>query len=432
MDTAQSADRGPQVQVRFHTRQQKHAIPDTAILVPTRLRRFGLSEIINHLLDYAKPVPFEFLIGGKFLRSSLQTYLDSQSLSTENTLDVEYIESTLPPKHTASLQHDDWVASVEGHRRRPFFLTGSYDHFTRVWDRSGKCLAVLKAHEAAVKSIAWLPSEEGSDAVQCISGGQDQKIFGWEFAPDQNTSRIMFECAGHTGSVDSLAVNPRGTHFASASWDGTVRVWTISLDDIEEEDREAEQGRKRRRTAGKAVPVKVSQSVSTLEGHVGAASSVVYDQSSGVGDTLFTGGWDHSVRVWDVETGINTNTMNCERVILSADHTANSSLIVTGHADNAVRLWDPRAKDGLVVKLKLSSHTNWVSSVRWSPANLYTLVSGSYDSTVRVWDVRSSGPLHTLGAATEVGQKVLSVDWVDDIILSGGEDSQLRVHSGKV
>lgn len=41
---------GSQVQVRFHTRQQRYAVTDTPILVPARLRRYGLSEIVNHLL----------------------------------------------------------------------------------------------------------------------------------------------------------------------------------------------------------------------------------------------------------------------------------------------------------------------------------------------------------------------------------------------
>lgn len=45
-----------QVQVRFHTRQKKHAVTDTPILVPSRLRRYGLSEIINHLLATGKPL----------------------------------------------------------------------------------------------------------------------------------------------------------------------------------------------------------------------------------------------------------------------------------------------------------------------------------------------------------------------------------------
>lgn len=145
-------------------------------------------------------------------------------------------------------------------------------------------------------------------------------------------------------------------------------------------------------------------------------------------------------------------------VILDVDHSVHSGLLVSGHADNLLRLWDPRVQglltsacfpiflsewsvlgltppfrftDGLVVKLKLASHTNWVSTVSWSPTSMYTLASGSYDSTIKVWDIRSTTPLYSLAGATEDNQKVLSVDWADGLIYSGGEDSLLRVHTCK-
>lgn len=40
-----------QVQVRFVTKQAKYAVTDTPINVPVSLRRYALSEIVNHLLD---------------------------------------------------------------------------------------------------------------------------------------------------------------------------------------------------------------------------------------------------------------------------------------------------------------------------------------------------------------------------------------------
>jgi len=42
---------GPQVQVRFVTQQRQYAIPETAIQTPARLRRYGLSQIINLVLQ---------------------------------------------------------------------------------------------------------------------------------------------------------------------------------------------------------------------------------------------------------------------------------------------------------------------------------------------------------------------------------------------
>lgn len=41
-----------QIQVRFITQQRKYAVTDSVIFVPSSLRRYGLSEIINHLLNF--------------------------------------------------------------------------------------------------------------------------------------------------------------------------------------------------------------------------------------------------------------------------------------------------------------------------------------------------------------------------------------------
>jgi ribosome biogenesis protein YTM1 len=42
-----------QVQVRFVTQQEKYVVTDAPTLVPVNLKRYGLSEIVNHLLGTA-------------------------------------------------------------------------------------------------------------------------------------------------------------------------------------------------------------------------------------------------------------------------------------------------------------------------------------------------------------------------------------------
>ncbi|KAI8919421.1 WD40-repeat-containing domain protein [Powellomyces hirtus] len=438
MDTANStpAKGDVQVQVRFRTRQTQYAVTDTAILVPAKLRRYGLSEIINHLLDSTKPVPFNFLIDGKFLQTSLNSYLESNGLSTENVLDIEYVEATLPPTQAATYEHDEWISSVAGHPVAPLVLTGSYDSLSRVWDRSGNLKAVLKGHDGPVKSVAWIPLEEATGSKhRLLTGGQDFKLFGWEYTNDVEgaTTRIAYNCVGHTGSVDAIAVHRSGSTFATASYDGSVLLWSTDPTDVEE----VEEPRKRRKVQGDnaasigSIPVK--RAIKRLAGHVGAVSAVTYEKTTDVNATLYTGGWDHSVRGWDVESSSNTSTMNCEKVILDMDHSDISGLLVSGHTDNLIRLWDPRVKEGLVVKLKLASHSNWVSSVACSPTSAYAFASSSYDSTVKVWDIRSSTPLYTLsGGDAEKDEKVFAVDWVGKYIYSGGEDKQLRTFACEV
>ncbi|KAJ3168688.1 WD repeat-containing protein 12, partial [Irineochytrium annulatum] len=279
--------------VRFSTRSKKYSITDAPILVPVSLRRFGLSEVINHLLGTSgclivlnySPIPFDFIIDGKFLRTTLSTYLERENLSTENVIPIEYVESTLPPQPSTSFQHDDWVSDVAGPADRGSLIaTASYDGNARIWVATGGCLAVLKRHEGSVKSVAWvlqgtnalilvgrmigsrltyarLRAENDGSSATLVSGGEDEKIYGWKYDPTSKKVEVVFEARAHKGSVDCLAVSSDASRFASASWDSTINVWSVAATEGEEEDADtpevdARANGKRKRLNPRKVPAK--------------------------------------------------------------------------------------------------------------------------------------------------------------------------------
>lgn len=201
------------------------------------------------------------------------------------------------------------------------------------------------------------------------------------------------------------------------------------MDDLTEQEAApvAVEGKKRK-VAKKSVPVK--QARLTMAGHVGTVSSIVYNSEL---KHLYSGGYDHSVRTWDLDSASNISTMNCECVVLALDYSPSSQLLVSGHSDNLIRIWDPRAQDGLVVKMKFSGHSNWVSAVSWCPSSMLMFASASYDGSVRVWDMRSSSCMYSLkapsGASVEETPKLLGMDWSGDLLSTGGEDGELYNYS---
>ncbi|CAO3599388.1 unnamed protein product [Absidia cylindrospora] len=378
-----------QVQVRFVTKQQQYAVKDAAILVPANFKRYGLSEIINNLLGLGKLVT------------------------------IEYMESMLPPTPLTLYQHDDWISAVQGYES--FFLTGSYDNMVRLWNSSGECTNTLIGHTEAVKSVKFGPSTANS--MMIFSAGLDHTALAWQVGDDNE--ELLYECQGHEAAIESLAVNATKSHFATASADATIKIWTTSVPSEDEATIKESAPKKKRRTEEKSRLTK-AQSV-TLNGHVGAVNAVDFDSVDG--NVVYSGGWDHSIRSWDIEQQVNTTTKNCEKVVLDVAYSGDARLIATGHTDNLVRLWDPRSEDGVNVKLALRGHKGWVSSVSWAPNSPYSLCSGSYDGSIRIWDIRSKGPVYTLQEQDH--PKVLAVDWCGERIISGGEDKKLGLFQAK-
>ncbi len=108
-----------QLPINLFTRSTTHSIPQSTYFIPSDWRRFQLSELINKVLGNTdpetgkRPVPFDFVVEGEVLRGSLENWVKrNRGQDEESTINVEYIESLLPPQSVASFPQDDWVSGL--------------------------------------------------------------------------------------------------------------------------------------------------------------------------------------------------------------------------------------------------------------------------------------------------------------------------------
>lgn len=59
-----------------------------------------------------KSVEFDFLVCGELLCATLAEHLQEKGASTEETIDIEYLERFPAPTPQDCLMHDDWVSAV--------------------------------------------------------------------------------------------------------------------------------------------------------------------------------------------------------------------------------------------------------------------------------------------------------------------------------
>ena len=203
----------PSANVRFTTRLEPSLrVTEAPIQLPVRLTRYGLSEVVNHLLGAAPPRPFDFLLQGELLRGSLGKAMARLALSGEEAVTLEYIELLAPPQPQAGAAHDDWVAALASQPDGGLLLTGCYDHAAYACDAAGRRVATLAGHDAPVRASRLQPA--GGGAARAATASRTTRCT-WRV--DGETSACESIGSGHDDAVECLCANPAGAGCARAA-----------------------------------------------------------------------------------------------------------------------------------------------------------------------------------------------------------------------
>src|SRR6516164_2879034 len=98
-------------------------------------------------------------------------------------------------------------------------VSGSFDTSVIRWSLGRNAAeAVLRFHDSAADAVLWLPDG------RIASSGEDARIALWRKG-EQTPSAVL---TGHQGPVVVLAAAPDGASIASASRDGSARVWPLA------------------------------------------------------------------------------------------------------------------------------------------------------------------------------------------------------------
>lgn len=445
-----------QVKIRFFTRDKDESIHvlDNPLLAPVQLRRYGLSEIVNHLLEsknpdtHHKPIPFDFLIKGTILKTSIQEYLIANGLSSEVSLELEYTRAVLPPSFLSSFNNEDWVSSIDlldqtttvnNVTSAPKILSGSYDGIVRVYNLSGQVVNQLAGHSQPIKSVKFI------SPTRIVSAGNDRSLRLWKSVinneqddsedEDQTNGKTIAILEGHKAPVVSLDVCK--DRILSASSDNSVGFWSTNYKEMTTAQKidigTSTSSKKRAKLAIGDASVRRKSPLSFMEGHAQPVEGVIFDgNDSTVG---YSCSQDHTVKTWDLVTSRCVDTRTTSYSLLSIAQLKKVQLIACGSSARHITLHDPRvnASSSAIVHNKLVGHTNFVVSLAASPDNEYLLSSASHDGTVKVWDIRANKSLYTLfrNGETKPSCKIFDVKWDKEIgLVSGGSDKKIQINKG--
>ncbi|KAF9220045.1 WD40 repeat-like protein [Gyrodon lividus] len=411
------------------TTKSPYSLPSQKFMIPLGWKRYQLSQLINKALSLTKPIPFDFLLQGEILRTSLGEWGTDKGLGEEDTLEIEYFESVLPPQRMTTLPHEDWVSSVSC-RIPQHFLTAAYDGHIRLFDYSQKMIRDIPAHPAPLTSVCVVPSQEsidGSVVVASASHDLTACLTRVSLEPDATSPyQALASLHLHTSPLSSISSDHTGSSLLTASWDHLIGFWDTKIPSEDEVTAELSDRKKRRKIgggSGEAEHPKRKTPTAVLKSHTARVSRALFSPSSD--QKAYSCGFDSTVRMWDVESGVCTDTINVpERPMLDLAITADGNTALASSTDRTVSIFDlrsPSLSSTTGTLVHPSTPSCLVCPGADSAASTPQIITGSYDGVARLWDMRSMKGAVASFKGWDGTMKILSVDWVGEVVGIGGE-----------
>jgi WD40 repeat protein len=370
---------GETVRVRFVTQYPQYASAQGDFDISSALNRQGLSSALNQIFEPDLQVPFDFKINGLFLRQTLGAALRQYHISTESIVVIEFFPAFCPPSEIDQQTADAWISSIRILNDRLLYTL--YDGSVHVRDSAGDRSYRHSEDASPIKCAAPIGDS------QLLAGDLDGTVTLFTIAdPDAHTQFSL-----HSAPIHSIVTFPGLEHlFITGGADAAIQLWS---------------------TAGEG------SSLSGFYGHSDAVQCLEWVDAG----TLASCALDRTIRTWDVNSQQQTAVLSAPCGILSLN--VRGPLIVTGHPDRSVRLWDRRVEERHSVVREFKSHKNWVSVVAWHNDEVFA--SASYDGSVKLWNIGTDVPLSTIFQHNE---KVLALDVNSELLVAGGSDQLLRTY----
>ncbi|HEY9640593.1 MAG TPA: caspase family protein, partial [Coleofasciculaceae cyanobacterium] len=267
-------------------------------------------------------------------------------------------------------------------------------------------IAAIQALDASSDALLWSNHQLESLLTSVKAGQQLQQLQGLDrwligtqvWTETQLTAASTLQQAtfhtqelnrleGHHQQVNAVQFNAQGDLLASASDDGTVKLWHPD-------------GR-----------LMATLPPSGSQGQPNRVTSVAFSPD---GQTIATGNSDRIIRLWQIsgdrqadslEVRLSKTLTGHQDWITSLQFSPDGHSLASASRDQTVKLW---RRDGSLIKT-LVGHQGWVNQVRFS-ADGRTLASAGEDKTIRLW--RPDGVL--IKILTGQGDRVTHLDFSPD------------------
>lgn len=242
------------------------------------------------------------------------------------------------------------------------------------------------------------------DPLLVVSGGMDDRGFVWRVEP--GIAAVSKEFLGHTDSVVVTKFSGDGKQVATASMDGTVRVWRVTSDDDDTS--------------------KEDDLICCLEGPSAAITCMEWHPN---GPVVIVGSSDGSLWMWNAGSGNCMHVMHGHKDAISqCSFTPDGKHVVSASEEDGLMIWSP--KDGKCInKYSKKMIGGGITCFAIHP-NSQVIIVGCMDGGMRCVQVHSQGVVKDMQGHKDCVERI---QFCDDrqanllMVASAGLDGQVII-----
>ena len=403
----------------------------------------NLNQLLNKVLSLDPPKKFSFLIQNEKLTSSLEDFINSNLLTTEQAITIYFILDINEPQKSNTIKEDEWIRNIEIIQKMKYspnkpnnYCVGLFNGEISFYSgETNSKIYSLKQNSPTdedtlimlndIKYFQLINEKENHMLIKvCKHSNSIYDIYNIDIN-NQSNDLIYSESKQDNEYFNNISLNPFNHNIFSLSGSehdkGVVKIYQFP-DNITLNETKSQKTPKKKKKfdAGKLKPELIFENLhKTL-----CLNSIFLDN-----EYIVTGGDDYVLNVYNINNknlflNYNTNYKNISSMIRVSNKT-----FLVGYIDGTVKYYDLNTNKAVNIFKDLNTNHGYISDICMSndkDNHPMTFITSSYDNSLKIWDIRGGRvPLYRIN--TDETEKNYAVKFNGNNIISGGDGSSVNI-----
>ena len=401
----------------------------------------NLNQLLNKVLSLDPPKKFSFLIQNTKLTSSLEDFINSNLLTTEQAITIYYILDINEPQKTNTIKEDEWIRNIEILQKMKYspnkpnnYCVGLFNGEISFYSGETNSKIYSLKHNSPTDEDALIMlndikyfrlnnEKENHILIKvCKNSNSIYDIFNIDIN-NQFSDLIFSESKKENEYFNNISLNPFNHNIFSLSGTeddkGVVKIYKIPEDMTLNETKTQKSKKKKKIEANILKPELTFDNL-----HKTFCSNSIFLDN----EYLVTGGDDYVLNVYNVNKNLFLNYNTNYKNISSMIRVTNKTFLV-GYIDGTVKYYDLNSNKAVNIFKDINTKYGYISDICMSSDkdnHPMTFVTSSYDGNLKIWDIRGGRvPLYRIN--TSQTEKNYAAKFNGNNIISGGDGSEVNI-----